>query len=218
MESFDKSLKFLLGRAPADFIRFGFDDPSVRVLEPIATVLPARGRDVDGAYVVALGGAADEVREEDKRVVHVELHRRHQAAEELAVDVAEAQIRLHRREKRLVVSHVWDLYGDAGAPVIETRTYAFGGDGSRCVYRRVNLRAMGSDELLTSAPPSLWSLVALTRDGAREAVVERARDAIDARQGWTWGERADHLAVLLFVAESEGVPSKLMREYLRRSG
>ncbi len=44
MESFDQSLKYLLTRAPADFIRFGFGDSTVRVLGPVATVLPARGR------------------------------------------------------------------------------------------------------------------------------------------------------------------------------
>jgi hypothetical protein len=35
--------------------------------------------------------------------------------------------------------------------------------------------------------------------------------AIEARAAWTLGERADHLAVLQFVAEAEGVPVRLMR-------
>jgi hypothetical protein len=77
---------------------------------------------VDGAYLIALGGGAAqgaEVRDEDERVAHVELHRRHPSLEDLAADVTEAQIRLVRREKRLVVSHVWDLYGDEGAPLHE---------------------------------------------------------------------------------------------------
>ncbi len=83
-----------------------------------------------------------------------------------------------------------------------------------CVYRRVNLRGLGCNELLTQAPPSLWPLVALTRDGAREPAIEAARDAIDARRAWSPSERADHLTALWFVAEAEGVPAKLIREYL----
>ena len=173
----------------------------MRVLEPVATVLTSRGRDVDGAYLIAAGTAppGDRVAEDDKRVVHVELHRRHQALEELAIDVAEAQVRLHRRERKLILSHVWDLYGDAAAPLLDERTYRYGEDGSRCVYRRINLRALGCAQLLAEAPPSLWPLVALTRDGARRAAGEGARDAIEERAEWTIEERADHLAVLWFV-------------------
>jgi hypothetical protein len=219
MESFDQSLKFLLHRAPAEFIQFASGDTHVRVLDPIPTVLPSRGRDVDGAYLIALGGASLEdalVRDEDKRVVHVELHRRHQSLDDLAIDVAEAQIRLYRRERRLVLSHVWDLYGDAGAPLLDQRTHRYGEDGSVCVYRRVNLRGIDSDELLGRGPPSLWPLVALTRDGASEPVIAKARDAIEARAGWTATQRADRLAVLWFVAEAEGVAGQLMREYLTK--
>jgi hypothetical protein len=219
MESFDQSLKYLLHHAPADFIRFGGGDPRVRVIEPVPTVLPSRGRDVDGAYLIALGDAPekdDDLGDEHKRVVHVELHRRHQSLDDLGVDVAEAQIRLNRRERKRIVSHVWDLYGDARAPLLERRSYAYGEDGSLCVYRRVNLRALGWEELLTKAPPSLWPLVALTRDGASEAAIEQTRDAIEARSALTEGVRSDHLAVLWFVAEAEGVPARLMREYLSR--
>jgi hypothetical protein len=219
MQSFDQSLKYLLHHAPADFIRFGSDDPRVRVIEPVPTVLPSRGRDVDGAYLIALGGAPEndaELRDEHKRVAHVELHRRHQSLDALGADVAEAQVRLNRREKKLVISHVWDLYGDTSAPLLEKRTHQYGEDSGPCVYRRVNLRALGWAELLAQAPPSLWPLVALTRDGASEPAIEETRDAIEARTPWTQADRSDHLAVLWFVAEAEGVSARLMQEYLTK--
>ena len=57
----------------------------------------------------------------------------------------------------------------------------------------------------------LWALVALTCDGATEPVIAKVRDAIEARPTWTEAERADHLAVLWFVAEAEGVPGRLMQ-------
>jgi hypothetical protein len=212
MESFDQSLKYLLQHEPADFIRFGLGDPTVRVLGSIPSGLPARSRDVDGAYLIARGQSG-EVRDEDKRVVHVELHRRHQAVEDLGVDVAEAQIRLFRRERRRVLSQVWDLYGDAGAPLLEKRTLSYGDDGSQCTYQRVNLRALGWQDLLLHGPPALWSLVALTRDGATGAAIGEARGAIEARAAWSDGERADHLAVLWFVAGAEGMPSRVMQAY-----
>ena len=204
MASFDQSLKYLLQHEPADFIGFGLGEPNVRILEPVPTVLPARGRDIDGAYVIALGDAPP-------RLVHLELHRRHQSAKEVGIDIVEAQARLFRREGKLVVSQLWDLYGDADAPVREERRLTFGADGSTCVYRRINLRGMGWQDLLAAGPPALWALVALTRDGASEPACESARDAIDARTAWTLAERSDHLAVLWFVAEAEGVPGKLMR-------
>jgi hypothetical protein len=216
MESFDQSLKYLLHHEPAEFIRFGLGESAIQVLEPVPSGLPARGRDVDGAYLIARGTPeqSGEVADADKRVVHIELHRRHQGLDELAVDVAEAQIRLFRRERRLVISQVWDLYGDAAAPVLEQRTLGYGEAGSRCIYQRVNLRGMGWQELLSRGPPALWPLVALTRDGASEAVIEKARDAIEARSAWSSAERADHLAVLWFVAEAENVPARLIRAYL----
>ncbi|MFT3764275.1 MAG: hypothetical protein QM820_01945 [Minicystis sp.] len=217
MKSFDQSIKYLLQHEPADFIRFGLGDVTVRVLGPVPSVLPARGRDVDGAYVIARGGAEGdaEIPDEDKRVAHIELHRRHQGLAELAVDVAEAQIRLYRRERKRVVSHVWDLYGDAGAPAIEERSFWYG-DRSRCVYLRINLRGLTADELLAQAPAALWPLAALTRDGAQEATIEKARDAIEGHTGWGSEEKADHLAVLSFVAAAEGMPDDLIREYLSR--
>jgi hypothetical protein len=211
MESFDQSLKYLLQHEPAEFIRFGLGDPTVQILAAVPSVLPSRGRDVDGAYLIARGSGA--IADQDKRVAHVELHRRHQSLEELAVDVAEAQIRLFRRERRLVLSQVWDLYGDAGAPLLEKRALSYGEDGSKCVYVRVNLRALGWEELLSSGPPALWPLVALTRDGATGDVVAKAGGAIEARTAWSPAERADHLAVLWFVAEAEKVPAELLRVY-----
>jgi hypothetical protein len=213
MQSFDQSLKHLLQHAPADFIGFGFGDPRVRVLHPVPSVLPARGRDIDGAYLVALGDTPEgaEIPGDQQRLVHVELHRRHQSARELGVDIAEAQARLFRREDKLVVSHLWDLYGDPDAPVRLEQRFPFGADGSTCVYQRINLRGMSAGELFARAPPTLWTLVALTRDGGASPVIERARDAIDGHVAWAPEDRADHLAVLWFVAEAEGVPGRLMR-------
>ena len=206
-------LKRLLQHDPAAFIGFGLGDTPFRILEPVPSVLPARGRDIDAAYLVDVGGAPEgaEPPEAHRRLVHIELHRRHQSQKELGVDITEAQARLFRREGRLVVSHLWDLYGDADAPVREERRFTFGADGSTCVYQRINLRGMSSGELLAEAPPALWALVALTRDGAAGPVIERARDAIEQRSAWAPAERADHLAVLWFVAEAEGVPGDLMR-------
>jgi hypothetical protein len=86
----------------------------------------------------------------------------------------------------------------------------FGADGSACVYQRINLRALSAAELLATAPPTLWSLVALTRDGASAPAIELARDAIEGNTGWSSTERADNLAVLRFVAGAEGVPRRLL--------
>ncbi len=109
MDSFDQSLKYLLQKEPADFVRFALRDAGVRVLGPVPSGLPSRARDIDGAYFIERGS--------DKLVAHFEFHRRHQSTKELAVDVGEAQIRLYRREGMEVVSLVWDLYGAAGEPV-----------------------------------------------------------------------------------------------------
>jgi predicted transposase YdaD len=87
---------------------------------------------------------------------------------------------------------------------------------SQVVYLRVNLRALGWKELLAKAPPALWALVALTRDGASEEAVRAANDAIVARTDLTPGRQADHLVVLWFVAEAEDVPVRLMNEYISR--
>jgi len=210
MQSFDHSLKHLLHHDPADFIRFGLGDDTVTVVEPIPSDLPSRGRDVDGGYRILRGKSPE--------VAHIEFHRRHQSALDLAIDVAEAQVRLFRRERLRVVSFVWDLYGDPDRPLLEEKTFKLGAKGlalaSRSVHVRVNLRALRADELLATAPPALWPLVALTRDGANEEGVRKARDAIEARTELTAATRADHLAVLWFVAEAEGVATRIMNVYL----
>src|SRR5277367_1460122 len=118
MDSFDQSLKYLLQKEPADFVRFALRDPAVRVLGPVPSSLPSRSRDIDGAYFIERGG--------ENLVAHFEFHRRHQSAKDLAVDVGEAQLRLYRREGLEVVSLVWDLYGAAGEPVIDERSFAHG--------------------------------------------------------------------------------------------
>ncbi len=210
MKSFDQSLKFLLSHEPEAFIRFSLTDPEARVLGAIPSDLPSRGRDVDGGYLVMHRG--------ERIVAHLEFHRRHQRRAELAMDIGEAQIRLFRRERRRVVSLVWDLYGRADEPVTEVRRWTFGlpevGRGSRVTYLRVNLRGLTAGQLLASAPPALWPLIALTRDGASEAGVRNARDAIEARPDLSSGEQADHLTVLWFVAEAEDVPVALMKRYI----
>jgi hypothetical protein len=45
---------------------------------------------------------------------------------ELGTDVAEAQIRLFRREGLPVLSQLWDLYGEPDESVVEDRTFHFG--------------------------------------------------------------------------------------------
>lgn len=210
MESFDQSLKHLLHHNPADFIAFGLGNKAVTVVESIPSDLPSRGRDVDGGYRILRGKKTE--------VAHIEFHRRHQSVSELAIDVAEAQVRLYRREGLQVVSFVWDLYGERGSPLLEERTLDLGAKGlalaSRSVHVRVNLRALGAEELLATAPPALWPLVALTKDGATEEGVRKARDAIEGRTELSAALRADHLAVLWFVAEAEGVAVQLMRVYV----
>ena len=219
MQSFDHSLKHLLQQEPADFIGFGLGGGAkFRILQPTPSALPRRGRDIDGAYVVAIGDLPDDapVPEERQQVVHVEFYRRHQSAVEIATDIAEAQARLFRREGKRVVSHLWDLYGDADAPVRERRKVVFGADGSAVVYHRINLRGMRWEQLLAEAPPALWALVALARDGAAVEAVEEARDRIEAHGTRSPGHRADHLTVLRFVAEAEGLPREIMRAVLTR--
>lgn len=212
MKSFDQSLKFLLHQQPADFIRFGLGDMAVQLIGPIPSDLPSRGRDVDGGYRVQRG--------DRELAAHVEFHRRHQKLDDLAVDVAEAQVRFYRRERVPVVSQVWDLYGSRDEPLLTERALDFGATAlttaSRAVYVRVNLRALHASELLASAPPALWPLIALTMDGADEESVRRAHDAIEARTDLGPGERADHLAVLWFVAEAEGVAVQAMKVYLTK--
>lgn len=210
MDSFDQSLKYLLQQQPADFVRFALRDPSAQVLGPVPSGLPTRSRDIDGAYFIHAGG--------EKLLAHFEFHRRHQRLEELAIDVGEAQIRFRRREGLDVLSLVWDLYGSGAEPVFEERCFTHGAKvlkkSSRVVYLRVNLRGLGWKALLAKAPPALWPLVALAREGATEEAVHEARDAIVARTELTAAEQADHLAVLWFVAEAEDVPVQMMKEYI----
>src|SRR5262249_53811666 len=196
------------------FIRFGMGDPSIEVLKPAEAALPARpakNRDVDGGYRFRCG--------EELLIGHVEFHRRHQSRKDLALDVGEAQIRFHRREGLRVVSFVWDLYGKADEPLLTRKRYRYGARDanepvSQVAYRRVNLRSLGYEELLSSAPPTLWPLVALTRDGATQAGVKAARDAIVARKDLCRSERADHLAVLRFVGEKENVALAVLSAYI----
>jgi hypothetical protein len=210
VESFDQSLKYLPQRESADFIRFGLGDPSVEILGPLPSGLPSRGRDVDGGYLIALG--------DERRVAHIEFHRRHQSLDELAIDVAEAQIRLFRRERLRISSLVWDRYGKPDEPVLQARALRFGAPPdhacSQCAYHRVNLRGLRWQELLSGAPAALWPLVALTRDGANETAILAARDAIEARAELSEATRADHLAVLWFVAGAEGLPAQLVRSWI----
>jgi hypothetical protein len=210
MRSFDHAVKYLLQHEPAGFLSFAFADRSVRVVEAVPSVLPARGRDIDGAYVIASGDLLDDA----QYLAHVELYRRHQSVKELGTDVAEAQVRLFRREGKLVVTHLWDLYGDAAAPVREEHRLAYGADGSTCVYQRINLRGMGWEQLVAEGPPALWPLVALTRDGARASVVEKVADAIRAHPTWSEEQRTGHLSVLWFVSQAEGVPELMLRAVL----
>jgi predicted transposase YdaD len=208
MESFDESLKYLLHEEPADFLRFGFADPALTIVGPCETDLPSRGRDIDGSYFVLQNGV--------QVIAHIEFHRRHQSLEELAIDVAEAQIRLYRRERCPVVSHVWDLYGDRAGPLMKPRRLAIG-PGSHSTYVRINLRAMTWRKLLAKAPPTLWPLVPLTRDGATEIAVKTARDAITSEHDQNSIRQADHLAVLWFVAEAEDVPTQIVKSYIREA-
>ena len=91
---------------------------------------------------------------------------------------------MFRRERVPVCSLVWDLYGKPEEPVVESRTLGFGMPRERgcsqCVYQRVNLRGLGWEQFMSSAPAALWPLVPLTRDGANETAIVRARDAIES--------------------------------------
>lgn len=207
MESFDQSLKFLLEHEPEDFICFALRGEPVHVVRPVESALPSRGRDVDGGYLFESRGMS--------RVAHIEFHRRHQGNDELAVDVAEAQIRLFRREKIEVMSFVWDLYGREGEPVLSRRVLMFGED-SQSQYRRINLRGMSFRELLAQGPPALWPLSPLTRDGATGEAVQVVRDAIEELAELSEVRRADHLAVLWFVAEAEHVAVRILQAYIQK--
>jgi len=207
VESFDQSLKYLLAREPEDFIRFGLNGEPLEALSPVESALPSRGRDVDGSYLFTSRGA--------QKLAHIEFHRRHQGQDELAIDVAEAQVRLFRREHVEVVSFVWDLYGRVGEPVLSRCVLVFG-EQSQSHYRRINLRGMSARELLAQGPPALWALLPLTADGATGEAVQAARDAIEGRGELSAVRRADHLAVLWFIAEAENVAVDLLRAYIQK--
>src|SRR5262245_44414699 len=107
MESFDQSLKYLLQRDPADFLRFGLGGLRVPLLSPLRSGPPPRRRDIDGSYRIGWGRtepqqtnpqqpAPQQADVVDRAVAHIEFHRRHQSWNELATDVAEAQVRLYR--------------------------------------------------------------------------------------------------------------------------
>jgi hypothetical protein len=53
-------------------------------------------------------------------------------------------------------------------------------------------------------------------DGATEQGVRMACDAIEARTELSAAMRADHLAVLWFVAEAEGVAAQAMKVYISK--
>lgn len=183
-------------------------------------VCPARRRDVDGVYLIS-GGVSPS---DEARVAHLEFHRRKQSFDELAIDVTEAQIRLFRREGKRVISLVWDLYGKRNEPFLERRTLEFGAldalgaeirkECSQGVYWRVNLRAIGWRELLRRAPPVLWPLIALTRDGAHLDAIVAARDAISAQKNLGFSDHANYVGVLWFVAGAEHMPEQLLRSVL----
>ena len=195
MDSFDRSLKHLLARAPDDLLGFGLGQ-KVHVVRPVSTTLAGRGREVDGCYLIEEDGK--------RRIVHLEFHRRHQNREHLAMDIAEAQIRLYRRERLPITTLLWDLYGTPKQVRLTGHETVIGPDGPRlrCRYHRVNLRAMTYVELLAQGPPSLWPLVALTRDGRHPEALRQTCQAIESR-GLPPDDLADQWAVMWLVAESE---------------
>ena len=112
-------------------------------------------------------------------------------------------------------SFVWDLYGRAGEPVLSRCVLVFG-EQSQSQYRRVDLRGMRWPALLAHGPPALWPLSPLTCDGATGEAVQAVRDAIEARAELSPVQRADHLAVLWFIAEAENVAVDLLRAYIQK--
>jgi hypothetical protein len=50
--------------------------------------------------------------------------------------------------------------------------------------------------------------------GAFDQMIHKALDAIEGRAFRSSAERADHLAVLWFVAEAEDVPVRVLRAYI----
>ena len=62
----------------------------------------------------------------------------------------------------------------------------------------------------------MWPLAPLTRDGATEEAVRVVRDAIEGDPGFNEIRRADHLAVLWFIAEAEDVAIQLLQAYIKK--
>jgi hypothetical protein len=210
--AYDQSLRLLLHKRPYEFIAFGLNNPKVRVLRPIEGAVPALGRELDGGYLIRLGRT--------NTVAHLEFHRRHQSLLDLAQDVLEAQVRIFRREKVKVLSLVFDLFGRRRGPVWTDHVVHFGAPqlakgGSRCVFRRVNLRVLPWQDLLKIQMPMLWSLVPLSEGGADLEAQLSARDAIEAAD-LPPSDQADNLAVLCFLAEAEAkdVAGPTIRRYI----
>jgi len=77
-----------------------------------------------------------------------------------------------------------------------------------------SLKYLSAQEFLERAPASLWPLTPLTGDGASIEVVKRVGSAIEARTDLDTTRRADHLAVLWFMAEAENVPVEVLKVWL----
>lgn len=206
LTAFDKPLKYLIEQDPASFVSFALGRP-VRVLEPVSSLLPGRRRQVDESYRVETP--------EGPWIWHLEFHRRRQKVEALAHDVAEAQLRFARREGLPVLSLVLDLYGKRDAPLLEARTLAYGcsglGESSKSVYYRLNLRAIEGASFLATAPPMVWPLIPLTRDGRKPEVIRMACEAIEQRQDLTETQRLNYGAILYTVAQAEGADTHWLR-------
>ena len=207
MKSFDDSLKFLVQQAPADFIAFALGGATVRVVSPLSAALPSRSRTIDEAFLAEINGT--------QLVAHLEYVRRHQTEEELGVDVVEAQVRLFRRERVPVQSLVFDLYGRHKGELLRDRELTFG-VGSKSSYRQINLRGQPVEDLLRSGPAALWPLAPLFLGGNTAEGVQHAAAAILGR-GLSSATEADHLSVLYFIAEHEGLPLQLLKRYIPRS-
>lgn len=225
-------MKYLLQHHAEAFLRFGLGlpeaaqtgqvktqtDAELTLLKPLASALPSTGREMDGAYLIDLRAAGQS--RPQRRAVDIEFSRRHQGHTEMALDIGEAQVRLFRRERVPVCTLVFDLYGRKGrGPVVRTERFPLGqnygeaGEGSVVVYQRVNLRALGYQELLERAPPALWPLVPLTCDGTSGEALRRTREALRLRP-LPAEAKADLLASLRFLAEAEKVPTSLLERYI----
>ena len=187
LASHDRSLKYLLAQEPADFIRFALRPASVRVLRPVESDLPARDRTVDGGYLIE--------RDDRHEVAHVEFYRRHEDLTELGLDIGEAQIRIHRRERVPVTTFLWDLYGSRKAEVLSDRVVWLGPEdgagSSRLMYRRVNLRGFIVSDFAQHWPGALRQMGEWIRSGKlkyRETVAQGLAAAPEAFLGLLKGK------------------------------